>query len=496
LIVCLVLLPGLARAQSADQVLKRAVKALGGEKALRRIASRQSAGAIRRRTDGATGRFQSATLAPDLYTATIEIGGFEASEGYNGKSAWRRDSRAGLRTLTGAESVDFRAEAVYRNRRWLDYKKEKAKIVLDGEKEVAGRRAIAVSLTTARNARIRIFFDPSTYLPLREELGSGDGAKVYEYSDYRSVDGLPEPHSILIAAGGDEYEIALETVTHQRAGAPADRARFDFPRFSNEPLPDIPALLAEVDRHQQAIEELLEKYAFTQEVASREMDRSGQLRIKETETFEMTFYRGRRLRRQVARNGQPLSAEELAKEDRRIEKLVREIEKREAERAEQSGRVGPPDEAGKPPTIADVLRASLLLNPRRERFRSREVIVFDFEPRPGYKPQKDFEKLFGKLAGAIWIDDRDRQVVRVEARLVDSFKIGGGLLGAIKPGAAFVIEQNRVNDEIWLPTYAEFNLAARALFIGFNFNSLITYRDYKRFHVEAEKEKLKDPVKP
>jgi hypothetical protein len=31
---------------------------------------------------------------------------------------------------------------------------------------------------------------------------------------------------------------------------------------------------------------------------------------------------------------------------------------------------------------------------------------------------------------------------------------------------------------------------------GINANSVIEYGNYKRFNVEAEKEKLKDPIKP
>ncbi|MBK8317032.1 MAG: hypothetical protein IPL01_24715 [Acidobacteria bacterium] len=105
-----------------------------------------------------------------------------------------------------------------------------------------------------------------------------------------------------------------------------------------------------------------------------------------------------------------------------------------------------------------------MINPRRERFRGRDVIVFDFEPLPGYKPQKDFEKFFGKMAGAIWVDAADKQVVRVEARLIESFKVGGGLLASLREGATFVLEQERVNNEIW-PTRADINLGVKVLLV-------------------------------
>jgi hypothetical protein len=232
------------------------------------------------------------------------------------------------------------------------------------------------------------------------------------------------------------------------------------------------------------------------------------MKVKESETFELTFYKGNRIRRLVAKNGKTLLAKDEADEQKRVEKRIREIEKKEAEKerkklssrevaqdASQNSEGSPDGERGQRISIADVLRASKLINPRRERFRGRDVIVFDFEPLPGYKPQKNYEKLFGKMAGAIWIDPTDKQVARVEARLIESYKVGGGMLASLKEGANFTLEQERVNNEIWLPTRAEINLGVRVLMVkGFNINQTVTYGDYKRFNVEAEKEKLKDPT--
>jgi hypothetical protein len=100
-----------------------------------------------------------------------------------------------------------------------------------------------------------------------------------------------------------------------------------------------------------------------------------------------------------------------------------------------------------------------------------------------------------KAAGAVWIDAGDRQVARLEATLVDTLNVGGGMMFSIKTGGGFVIEQDRINGELWLPSYAEFNFAARALmFVGLSINQTIKYGDYKRFNVESEKEKLKAPI--
>ncbi len=49
------------------------------------------------------------------------------------------------------------------------------------------------------------------------------------------------------------------------------------------------------------------------------------------------------------------------------------------------------------------------------------------------------------MAGAFWINPVDKQVARVEARLVEAYKIGGGMLAYLKEGANFTLEQERVN---------------------------------------------------
>jgi hypothetical protein len=511
-----------ASAQSADKIVKQAVKAMTngkGEKALREIRSWQVKGTITSLKDDSSGGYRAAAAQPSLYVREFDLRGLEVSAGYNGKSAWARDSRDGLRTLTGDASRDFQSEARYRNARWLDYKKEKSKLALGGQETIQGKPANAVVLTTVKNVKIKLYFDAASGMLIREEIPAGEITRIFDYSDFRPVGNLMEPHAVTISEGDGRYEVKLDQIVHNPQ---IDRAAFEFPRTSGEPLPDIPALLKEVGKNEDEIDRLLEKYTYTQTVTERELDQKGQMKVKGSETFELTFHKGARIRRLVAKNGKPLSPKEEADAQKDVEKRIREIEKRETEKERKereaaqkatknsnSNTNGDPDgdqpkdaqpegaqedERKDRPSIADVLRASKLVNPRRERFRSRDVIVFDFEPLPGYKPQKNYEKLFGKMAGAIWIDPIDKQVARVEARLVEAYKIGGGVLASLKVGANFTLEQERVNQEIWLPTRAEINLGVRVLLVkGININHTITYGDYKRFSVESEKEKLKDP---
>lgn len=482
-----------ASAQSADKVLKNAAKALGGEKVLRAIQSKSIQGTIARPGDSTTGNYSLITRQPNLFVESIDLSGFETVTGNSGRSLWKRDSRDGLRTLTGKLSSDGFLLASYLASRWLDYKRDKSRVVLQPATTTNGVATQSVLLTSMRGVQAKLFFDSKTGLPLRDEIPLGDTTRTTDYSDYRLINGVMEPHAISILVGSDRYEIKLNKIDHNITLA---QTTFDFPKISTEPLPDIPTLLSEVSKNGEEIDRLLEKYTYVQTITDRVFDQKGNLQDKDSEAFELTFYKGNRLRRQIEKNGQPLTAKDLEEENKRLEKRIREIEKKEADKQRKAA-AGSTDEDSQDRRvkITDILRASKLLNPRRERFRSRDVIVFDFEPNPSYKPVKDYEKFFGKMAGVIWIDDTDKQVARVEVRLVSPFKIVGGLLASLKEGGTFVLEQDRVNNEIWLPTRADINLTIK-VFLVKNLNAIQSsvYSNYQRFNVDSEKEKLAAPV--
>ncbi len=486
-----------ANAQSPGKILNRASKALGGEKTLLKIVSWQKKGSITRARDGVSGTFQMQAAQPNFYNESYDLNGFEKVVGYNGKSGWVRDSRDGLRTLTGKASNHFKAEAAFRNLRWLNYRKEKSKITFGGQTDVNGRSANIVNLTTIRGVLIKLYFDAENAFLLREEISAGDLIKVFEYSDYRPVRGVQEPFAIKTKIGEEIYEIKLDQIEHSRQIADSN---FDFPKISGEPLPDIPALLRELQANEDKVEDILENYSYTQKNITRAVGKDGVLRETESETSQLSFYKGNRINRLIEKNGKPLSAEEQADEDKKTQKRVAEIEKeiakKEAQAVKQAAN-GTPEEENRRISTAEVLRASRLVNPRRERFRGRDVIVFDFEPNPAFdfKNAKSFLKFFGKVGGAMWIDAQDKQVARIEAVLFDNFKVGGGLLASLKKGASFTLEQERVNDEIWLPSSADINLSVKVLLVkGINVNQTIKSYSYRKFKTEVKDSKV-DEIK-
>lgn len=480
--------------QSPSAVLRSAEKALGGKKAISNVRSWQRDGVITKTSTGISGRYTQSTRSPDLFYTGFELEGFETEIGSNGRSSWIRDSRDGLRTLTGDQAVDLQAEAGYRSHLWLNYKKDRAKITSGGKGEVNGRPANIVFLSTPRGALLKLYFDAETKLPVREEIPFGESTEIYEYRDYRTVSGIKQPHHITMTIGEERYEVQLSSV---KANVPVDAARFSFPAVSDKPLPDIRTLLTELQSNEDEVEKLLDTYSYIQKVTRREPGKDGVLREAGSETFQLSFHRGHRITRLIEKNGKPLSEREQRSADKDVEKRVEEIDKQIAK--QEAGSSGPPNREQSRISIAEVLRASRLINPRRERYRGRDMIVFDFEPDPNFdmKNAKSVLKFFGKVAGVMWIDEKDKQVARIEAFLADSYKIGGGLLAKLRKGASFTLEQDRVNDEIWLPSTADINLSVRVLmFGGANVNQVIRSYDYRKFATEVKDAEVNNTQEP
>ncbi|MFN0277538.1 MAG: hypothetical protein ACKVRN_02935 [Pyrinomonadaceae bacterium] len=488
-----------ASAQSPSKILKQAEKALGGTKALQSVRSISKTGNIVRISDGAIGKYVLQTSQPNLFNVSFDIGGFESEAGFNGRSGWSRNSRDGLQTLTGKASLDLKAKAVFRNSFWLNYKNEKSKLTSGGQANIDGKIANVVFFTNPKGATIKLFFDAATGVLLRDEMPNGDENEITDYSDYRVLNGIKQPYALRVTLGDDAYEIRLDEI---RINPEIARSEFDFPVVSNEPLPDISSLLIEVQANEDKVESILDSYSFNQKTIMREIGKDGMLREKESETNQLSFYKGYRMKRLIEKNGRPLNEKEQADADKDAAKQAEDIEKKIEKDESRLGKLdskGAPSQDSRRISIAEVLRASKLINPRRERFRGRDVIVFDFEPNPAFdtKNAKSALKFFGKTAGVMWIDENDKQVARLEAVLAESVSIGGGVLAKFKKGATFTLDKERVNNEIWLPSQADINFSARVLlFKGIDLNQVEKFYGYHKFGTEVKDAKIDETKKP
>jgi hypothetical protein len=486
-------------AQSAQKIVDEYVHAEGGAKALAKIQTVSITGSLTDDATGQSGTYSLITKAPDKFYSEIIIEPHRLIEAYNGKSAWGQDTGADSssgstgapQTLTGAVASEWEAAGRYLNSRLADAKRSKFGLQLVDTEDVGGRKAYHVRIALSPRVSRELFFDVQTHLLIREIIpaaaqqqpGSKNAvAEELDYGDYRRVDGIESPYRITLRRAGRAYTVAVSRIEWN---APVNDSVFDFPNSKGRPLPDIQLLLVDVVKNQKAIEELQKQYTCHLVAEEEKFDSKGQVTSREVKEYDVFNCGGDEIRHLVKDDSKPLTAEQQHKEDARFNKEFSEFQKKQAELANDPKKQEKEDERQQA-QISDFLRAESFTNPRRERFRGQDVIVFDFGPNPDYKPRKLVESIVQKLVGVVWIDEEARDVARLEARFSETAKIGGGLLASLDKGTNLVFEQTKINGEVWLPSYAEVHAAARVVFVRVRQNEIDRYSDYKKFRVETK----------
>jgi hypothetical protein len=484
-LICLGL-AGAAHGQDAGKIVDQYVKAAGGSKTLSRIQTLMMEGTFTNASDGKPGTYTFSTKLPNRYYSELVVGDKNLIEAYNGKSAWRQNAAGEIGTLVGAEGFQLEAAGQFYNSRLVNPKKSKLTVTFVGHAEVRGKDALQIEVGTATGVKRQVFFDPQTHLIVKEAATTGGVEEEIFYDEYRPESGVQVPRKIELRRAGESYQIS---VTRAAVNGVMGERIFDFPKRSQVQLPDLKTLFKEIDDNQKTIDKIKENYAGSRTEEETEYEGNG--KVKKVERREYTFFYldGDEISTLVKKDGKPLSEDEQKKENERVQKEIKDIQKREAKKEakeEKDKEQGKEEKDGDEPGIEVFLRACQFVNPRRERFRGQEVLVFDFEPNPEFKAHKLEEKVVQKLAGVVWIDEKTHDVARLEAYFVGDIKFAGGLLANLQKGTSFVFEQAFINNEVWLPTYEEAHVGVRVLLVkGIKVNEVTRYSDYKKFNVET-----------
>jgi hypothetical protein len=272
--------------------------------------------------------------------------------------------------------------------------------------------------------------------------------------------------------------------TPQQAPAPSLPAGADKHTIDAKPLPDIVALMHDVENNERKAETIEKDYLYHSVVTAQEIDGHGQVKKTDVTEFDHYWVNGVRVRRMVKKDGKALSAEEISKEDARIDKESAKAherrEKADAQNKETDSR------GDQEITVSRLLELGSFTNPRRVELNGRDTIAVDFAGNPKAKTRNRSEDVIRDIVGTAWIDERDHVLARVEGRFVTAFKVGGGLLVDIQKDTRFSWEQTKINDEVWLPVHIEGQGAARMLlFFSFNGSLRAVESDYRKFRTSS-----------
>ncbi|HYK40011.1 MAG TPA: hypothetical protein VEU98_08285 [Candidatus Eremiobacteraceae bacterium] len=480
------LAPIWACAQDGNKILDAAIKASGGSSKLRKVLTVSIEGTVTRQSDAKAGTYTLNLKWPNRYYAEFTFAGQPEILAYNGKSAWRESSSGEIGTLIGPEAVELEAAGQLYNSHLIDRKKNKIATLLGSNAKINGRDSVEVLLTSQSGMKRSLFFDSQSHLLLKDSGNLGGQLQETIYDDYSSEEGVLVARKLEIHRASETYQVL---VTRVSINQPIGERVFDFPRKSQVQLPDLKKLFEEIDANQKEVDKILENYAGRRVEEESETDKTGKTAHNEVHEYTFFYLNGEEVSTLVAKDGKPLSPQEQEKENNKTKKRIEEIQKGQAKKEakeEKKKEEGKKDKEEDEPGIEVFLRVCQFVNPRHERFRGQDVLVFDFEPNPEYKAHSLVEGIVQKLAGVVWVDEKAHQVVRLEGYFVGDAKIAGGLLVNLQKGSSFIFEQAFLNNEVWLPTYVEAHIGARVLLVkGFKVNAVTRYSDYKRFNVET-----------
>ena len=185
---------------SADAIIERYIRAIGGVAAIEKIKTK-----VLRGTETTNNRMTAAMTTPiEIYQSIgnkllmVRSGtGRSDSHGFDGSRGWTKDSR-GVRDIDAKEQAGIRREADFY--RYLKIKETYPQMRVLSKERVGGRDAYVVGATSRDDSRERLYFDAETGLLIRRYVtyrtAFGGIPEVTDFNDYREVDGIKLPFTI------------------------------------------------------------------------------------------------------------------------------------------------------------------------------------------------------------------------------------------------------------------------------------------------------------
>lgn len=237
-------------------------------------------------------------------------------------------------------------------------------------------------------------------------------------------------------------------------------------------------------------------YTYVERQEMRKLDGKGQVKSTETKTYDVMEIYGEQVEKLVAKDGKPLSDKDAKKEDEKIQKLI-DKHKNESE-ADRKKRLDKEekdreDERQFVREVADAYNFKFI---GIEKLDGRDNYVIDGDPKPGYQPVHKEAKILPKTRFRVWIDKDDSQMKKLDAQFIDTVSFGL-FLARVHKGSRVIVEDIRVNDEVWLQQHVAVKVDARiALLKDFDIEVDVSDRDYKKFRTDTKIVPIGDMQEP
>jgi outer membrane lipoprotein-sorting protein len=233
LLVSSLLMPAIARTSAqatADEVIEKHLAAIGGREALAKLTSRRATGTVSIGTPNGDlgGPIELLAKAPNkvLVYISLDLSAMGMNDKmiieqkFNGTAGWMLNSLQGDQEITGNQLDNMKNN--FFPTPLLNYKANGAKVELQPREDVNGKSMFVLLMTPKTGSPTKLYFDPDTYYLMRTKASvtspeMGTLEQQGDQSDYRTVDGIKVPFTVVNSNAMQSITIKLQKVEHNVA---------------------------------------------------------------------------------------------------------------------------------------------------------------------------------------------------------------------------------------------------------------------------------------
>lgn len=199
-----------AQSQSADDILKKMIDAMGGRNTLEKIKDTTISGTMDLTQMGLSGALTIYQKEPNKARFDIEVMGMVITQACDGEIAWMVNPQTGMTEEMPEQAAEYMKRESIGNSVFLDPKKFGITFTYKGKENIEGKDYLVLEQAFADGFTTTMFIDPETYLVFKgkgktlNNMGVEVEAETF-FSDYKEVDGLMVAHSLLSFQDGEEF---------------------------------------------------------------------------------------------------------------------------------------------------------------------------------------------------------------------------------------------------------------------------------------------------
>jgi len=264
------------------------------------------------------------------------------------------------------------------------------------------------------------------------------------------------------------------------------------------PLPDQERFFAQVRAKLASNELILSRYARRERSTELSFNPFGRMGTGDVLVHEVYPHPVEELtyRRLIERDGRPVPAAVLAREDAEQQRAWAAWERRASREGPAARAARLRDAAAERAKSEEQARAALdalvFTLAGRDTWQGEPAILITFEPRPGAPLRSREARIAHAFSGRVWVHEYEYEVMRIEATAVDDVSFGFGMIARLHKGLRASFDRRRVG-RVWLPSETRFTGTGRALLLrklAIDFSR--TYDSYRPFEPSELAARLAD----